>query len=84
MGREFTRKQIISGLAVAALVALTAPAALAGWVFDPVQGWVYVPDGPPYIPAQQQGYREGQFYWETGRLPGHRLSPAELQGFYAG
>ena len=38
----------------------------------------------PWSPAQQQGWREGQVFWETGVLPNHPLSPAETQGFVAG
>jgi hypothetical protein len=38
----------------------------------------------PWSPAQQQGWREGQVFWETGLIPNHPLSPAEAQGFLAG
>ena len=38
----------------------------------------------PYSPAQQQGWHEGQLYYETGIAPNHPLSPAEARGFVAG
>lgn len=38
----------------------------------------------PYSPAQQQGWREGRRFWETGIAPNHPLSPAEQSGFVAG
>jgi hypothetical protein len=38
----------------------------------------------PYSPAQQQGWREGRQFYETGIAPNHRLSPAEARGFVAG
>ena len=38
----------------------------------------------PYSPAQQQGYREGLRYYETGVAPNRPLSPAEARGFVAG
>ena len=38
----------------------------------------------PYSPAQQQGWHEGQLYYETGITPNHPLSPAEARGFVAG
>lgn len=50
----------------------------------------YVPQVPgynpylPYSPAQQQGYREGRLYYETGIAPNRPLSPAESRGFVAG
>ncbi len=39
---------------------------------------------PYYSPAQRQGYREGQYYYETGIAPNRTLSPAEARGFING
>ena len=83
MWLQRAKGMVIGGLAVLAIGALAPSAAEAGWVFNPVVGWVYVPDNP-YAAARRQGYREGQIYWETGWLPNRAMSPAELQGFYAG
>ncbi|WP_435007622.1 hypothetical protein P12x_004888 [Tundrisphaera lichenicola] len=47
------------------------------------RGFGYNPN-LPYSPAQQQGYREGQLYYETGIAPNRPLSPAEARGFVAG
>ena len=38
----------------------------------------------PYSPAQQQDWREGRLYYETGIAPNHPLSPAQARGFVAG
>ena len=50
-------------------------------------GWSGNPGLPyrPYpSPAQRQGFREGERYWETGIAPNRPLSPAEARGFAAG
>lgn len=38
----------------------------------------------PYSPAQQQGWRAGKAYHQTGIAPNRPLSPAETRGFIAG
>ena len=50
-----------------------------GWSSAPAVAYRPYPS-----PAQQQGYREGQLYWETGIAPNRPLSPAESRGFVAG
>ena len=39
---------------------------------------------PARSPAERQGYREGQLYYETGIAPRRPLSPAEAEGFFRG
>ena len=45
-------------------------------------GGYIAPRGPS--PAARQGYREGEYYYETGIAPNRPLSPAEARGFAAG
>jgi hypothetical protein len=83
MSRRFVKNVVFGLLAVAAIGALAAPSAQAGWVFVPGRGLVFVPDCPANL-AMLRGMQEGRNNFQFGLVPNHPMSPAEQAGFLAG